>query len=291
MGRLKTRTFEILEIPSKPGDVPGRTFDLFIISLIVLNIAAVMFETVGDNAERYEDAVFAFEVFSLAVFGVEFLLRVWSITANPAYAHPIMGRLRFLVSPIAIIDLVAILPAFLAWFFPVTDLRFVRVVRLLRLLKLGRYSQGVLALTRALRSRRHALLTSLFVVIVALLITSSLMYYAEHDAQQARPPGEPRDFDSIPDSMWWGIVALTTTGYGDVVPMTPMGKVLGGVTALIGIGVIALPVGILASGFLDEINVAKRETTTCPHCGKPLGSHPAAPPPKKDAAPGDVRGP
>ena len=263
MGSLKQRACEIVEIPSKPDDLAGRAFDLFIIALIVLNVGAVMFETVGDNDVRYATLLNGFELFSLSIFVAEYVVRLWSITANPAYAHPVMGRLRFARTPVAVIDLIAILPAFLA---PFIDLRFARVVRLLRLLKLTRYSDSTTILTRVMRSRAQALWMTFFLLMMALLLTSSVMYYAEHDAQ-------PDAFASIPHAMWWGMITLTTTGYGDVVPITPLGQVLGSVASLIGIGVVALPVGILASGFMEELHSRqqeKRHPQLCPHCGEAL---------------------
>lgn len=268
MGSLKQRACEILEIPSKPDDLAGRAFDLFIIALIVLNVGAVMFETVGDNDVRYATYLNAFELFSLSIFVAEYVVRLWSITANPEFAHPVKGRLRFAGTPVAVIDLIAILPAFLA---PFLDLRFARVVRLLRLLKLTRYSDSTTILTRVMRSRAQALWMTFFLLMMALLLTSSVMYYAEHDAQ-------PDAFASIPHAMWWGMITLTTTGYGDVVPITPLGQVLGSVASLIGIGVVALPVGILASGFMEELQGREREKRhdhhACPHCGKSLDEAP-----------------
>lgn len=260
MANVRKRAYEILEIPSAPGDTPGHVFDAFIITLISLNVLAVVFETVGDNAVRYGAWLDLFETASLLVFALEYVLRLWSIVEHPSgrYRHPVWGRLRFAATPTALIDLVAILPAII----PIADLRFVRVVRLLRVLKLGRYSEGAVVLATVLRKRRDALLTSLAIVLLALLIVSSFMYYAEHDAQ-------PDAFASIPHAMYWGVIAITTTGYGDVVPVTPFGQFLAGITALIGVGVIALPVGILASGFVTELEArkAKNGHRVCPHCG------------------------
>lgn len=257
-GRLKQRVFEILKIPSQEEDRLGRAFDTFIVTLIALNAFAVVFETIGDNDVRYGAWLRAFELLSLVVFGTEFALRVWSITADPAYARPVSGRLRFLATPFAIVDLLAILPSLLL----ALDLRVVRVLRMLRLLKLGRYSESLRVLGNVLRRSREELLMSLFLLGLSLTITASFMYYAEQEAQ-------PEAFSSIPDAMWWAIIALSTTGYGDVVPVTVMGKVLGGFTALLGIASIALPVGILSSNFIAELN-SRRRKPACPHCGKEL---------------------
>lgn len=258
MRRLRRRVHEILEIPSQPDDTLGRWFDRFIVTLIALNAFVIVWETLGDNMTRYQEALRAFEVFSLAVFSVEFLLRVWAIVENPRFAHPVTGRLRFLGTPSAIIDLLAIVPAFLA----IADLRLLRVLRLLRLLKLGRYSESLRILGNVFKTRREELLMSLFVVGLALLVSSTLIYYAERDAQ-------PEAFGSIPAAMWWSVVALTTTGYGDMVPVTTVGRLLGGVAALLGILAIALPVGIFATGFTQEME-ARKKSPACPHCGKEL---------------------
>lgn len=257
--RVKQRTSEILDIPSAPDDVAGTWFDRFIVTLIVLNVAAVVVESVGDIHERYLALFRAFEIFSLAIFSAEYVMRVWSVTAKPEFAGSIKGRLRFMATPFAVIDLLAIAPAFLI---VGLDLRFIRVLRMLRLLKLTKYSDSFRILTTVLRKSREELLMAFSLVMVALLLVSTFMYYAEREAQ-------PEVFASIPDAAYWGIISLTTTGYGDVVPITIAGKLLAGVTAIIGVAVIALPVGILASGFVEEIN-RRRRAEACPHCGKAL---------------------
>ena len=255
---VKRRVSEVLDIPSAPDDVPGRWFDRLIVTLIALNVVIVVVESIASVHATYRRWFDAFEVFSLAVFAAEYALRVWSITAKPEFAHPVWGRLRFVVTPFAVIDLLAIAPAF---FFAV-DLRFIRVLRMLRLLKLTKYSDSFRVLANVARRSREELLMALSVVLVALLLVSSLMYYAERDVQ-------PEKFSSIPQSLYWGVIAITTTGYGDVYPVTNVGKVLAGVTALIGVATIALPVGILASGFVEELNRRRRQEA-CPHCGKEL---------------------
>lgn len=257
-GRVRRRTYEILQIPSAPDDFWGRAFDVFIITLIGLNALAVVVETVPGIVDGYAEWFRAFELFSVVVFVAEYVLRLWSITANPAYTDPVTGRLRWMASPFAIIDVLAILPAF----FLHLDLRFIRVLRVLRVLKLGRYSESVQILGNVVRRSRAEILTSLFLVGLALVLTSSFMYYAERDAQ-------PDKFASIPHAMWWAIIALTTTGYGDVYPITTIGRLLGGFTALLGVMTIALPVGILSSSFVEEVQARRKRTSvTCPHCGK-----------------------
>lgn len=262
-GHVKRRVAEILDIPSAPDDAVGRWFDRFIVTLIAVNVVVVVLESMDGYLDRYGAAFRAFEVFSLVVFSVEYALRVWSITAKPEYADPVRGRLRFVVTPFALIDLLAIVPGFFPAQFLGADLRLLRVLRMLRLLKLTKYSDSFRILTTVLRRSREELLTAFSLVMVALLLVSTFMYYAEREAQ-------PEKFASIPAAMYWGVISLTTTGYGDVVPMTTAGKLLASATAILGVAVIALPVGILASGFVEELNRRRRQEA-CPHCGKVLG--------------------
>lgn len=259
--RAKQRTWELLE--SNVGATPlDRLIDGFVMALIVLNVGAVLVETVEEISAPYAAYFRAFEIFSVAVFTAEYVLRLWSCTTDPRYADPARGRLRYATSPMALIDLLAIAPFFLEFF--AIDLRFVRSLRLFRLFrafKLARYSASMRTLGNVLRSKREELLVTLFVVVIMLVFASSAMYYAEHDAQ-------PDKFSSIPASMWWGVATLTTVGYGDVFPVTPAGKVLGAMIAVLGVGLFALPTGILASGFAEELQrTRKRETVICPHCG------------------------
>jgi len=264
---LKERVREIVRIPSAPDDAAGRFFDALIITLILANTFVLIAETVSGFGAGYESWLFAFEWFSVAVFVVEYLLRVWSITADPTYAHPVRGRLRWMATPMAIIDILAILPAFLT--LVGIDLRFLRVLRMLRIVKLGRYADSFVILGNVLQRSRRELITSGFLVGLALLLTSSFMYYAEKDVQ-------PESFSSIPRAMWWGVITLTTTGYGDVVPMTALGRVLGGMTAVLGVAAIALPIGILSSAFVQEIEARRKQREAsgkgfpCPHCGKDI---------------------
>jgi voltage-gated potassium channel len=246
------------------GDsLADKVFDSFIVTLIFLNVTAVILATVQAYADAYGPWFSAFEVFSVAVFSVEYVLRVWSITIDAPYRHPLWGRLRFMVTPMAVIDLVAILPFFLP--FMVTDLRFIRAVRfvrILRLFKMTRYSRSLQHLGRVLARKRQELLITAFAVFLLLVMSSSLMYFIEHNAQ-------PELFSSIPASMWWGVVTLTTVGYGDMYPRTPLGQLLAAVIAFLGIGMFALPAGVLAAGFSEEMHKSD-DPTRCPHCGKEL---------------------
>jgi voltage-gated potassium channel len=238
-----------------------RAANAFLVALIVGNVVAVILESVHWIYARQRVAFDAFEWFSVAVFTVEYLLRVWSVTADPRYAHPITGRLRFMLTPGALVDLVAILPAYLPM---ALDLRFARIVRLVRILKIGRYSEPVRMFARVFRSRRDELLLVAALLLVLLVLSSSTMYFLENAAQ-------PEAFSSIPAAMWWAMATLTTVGYGDVIPATPLGKAVGSFIAVLGIGFFALPAGILAAAFAEELRRQRAvPATACPHCGKPI---------------------
>ena len=245
--KFKERLYEILEVAAV-GDIPSKVFDICIMTLITLNVAAVILATVESLDSQYQYYFRIFEVFSVTVFSLEYLLRLWTCTLNENFRNPITGRLRYILTPFALIDLLAILPFYLPMIIPL-DLRFIRAVRLFRLFrlfKIGRYSKAVLMLKRVLKEKKEELVLVVFVVFLLLIIFSSLMYFIEKEAQ-------PEAFSSIPEAMWWGIITLTTVGYGDVYPITSLGKILGALIAFLGIGMFALPAGILGSGLVEAI--------------------------------------
>ncbi len=261
--RTRSRLFVILE-PASSGDYISRTFDFFLMVLIILNVFAVMLETVDSFYAKYGQVLKVFEVFSVSVFTIEYLLRVWVCTENPRFSHPVRGRIKFIFTPFGIVDLVAILPFYIPTVFPM-DLRFMRAVRLFRIFrifKVGRYYRAWELLVDVLRDKKEELLVTVFAIVIGLVIVSSLMYFAEHDAQ-------PEVFSSIPASLWWAVITLTTVGYGDIYPVTFWGKLLAGVVSILGIGLFALPAGILASGFSERLQ-QRRSRGVCPICGKKL---------------------
>ncbi len=266
--RIKKRLYDILELISEDDRVSQLCHRALFI-LIALNTLAVVLESVPVLSQRYRFLFNAFETFSVIVFMLEYLLRVWTCTVDPRYASPVQGRLRFALTVFALIDLIAILPFFLPLVMNV-DFRFVRILRffrLLRLLKLGRYFQSLRLFGQILHNKKEELVVALGGVLLVLLFASAGMYTLEHTAQ-------PNAFSSIPASMWWGISTLTTVGYGDIYPITPLGKVLGSLISLFGIGLIALPAGILASGFAEAIDRQRHTEHVCPHCGKIIPDSP-----------------
>ena len=260
--KCKNRIFEILETSAAAG-LYGRVFTVFIMALISLNVIAVMLETVGTLSSEYESAFHNFEIFSVVVFTIEYVLRLWTCTIDNRFRHPVLGRLRFAVTAFALVDLLAIVPFYLPMLISF-DLRFVRVLRLFRLFrlfKIGRYSESLRIVGNVLKSKKEEIAIAVFVALILLILASSLMYFVEHDDQ-------PEAFPSIPATMWWGVTTLTTVGYGDVHPVTAEGKLIGTIVAVLGIGLFALPAGILASGFAEEMQKRRGIRRICPHCGK-----------------------
>ena len=266
---LKRAIFNTLEV-THHDDLPGKLFDAFMIGLISLSVVAFAFETVDSVSINNKSHFNNFELVTTIIFTVEYGLRLWTCTLERGFRHPILGRLKFIFMPLSIIDLLAILPLYLFFFFP--NLVFVRelhLLRLARLLKIGRYSESIRTLGNVVAAKRNDLLSAMFTVFTLLMISASLVYFVEHASQ-------PDLFPNIPASMWWSVVTLTSVGYGDVYPITPFGKLLGGVIAVLGLGLVALPTGILASGFAEEVQRKKLSQADspaprqCPHCGKEI---------------------
>ncbi|MHA7734763.1 ion transporter [Nitrosopumilus sp. S6] len=257
------RAHEILE--GTANDKITKTFQIFIITLITVNVIVVIVETEESVLDQYGYLFTPFEVFSVIIFTAEYIGRIVLYKLNPKYNNSKYGLARLLVSPMMLVDLAAILPFFLP--FVVTDTRFIRIIRLLRLFrlfKLSRYSQPMQTLGAVFKSKAGDLGVAFFILFIVLIFASSLMYHAEHEAQ-------PDVFTSIPASMWWGIVTLTTIGYGDVYPVTVAGKLIAAGVAVIGIAVYAIPTGIMASAFTEELRKNKEsKNNTCPHCGKDI---------------------
>jgi voltage-gated potassium channel len=254
IARVRNRTYRIFYDTEARGSAAVATI---IGALIIANVIGLMIETVPDISVTTRTWLGWLESISIAAFSLEYVLRCWSITADERYAHPVFGRLRFMLSPMALIDLAVILPSLVA--IPFIDLRSLRLIRLLRLFRIRRYSKAMTTLWLVVRAKRGELSIVGVLVGMMLVIVATLIYYAEKDAKAGQ-------FLSIPDSLWWTIVTLTTIGYGDVVPMTTAGRIIGGCAALMGVGIITLPAGILATGFIERIKHHRQ----CPHCGHEL---------------------
>jgi voltage-gated potassium channel len=219
-----------------------------LIALVVLSVGAVILESVPRYAEAYGGAFAVIEIFAVGAFTIEYALRVWTAPEHTPYAHLTAPQARwaFVRSGSAIIDLLTVLPAYLS-FFTLADLRVMLLLRLLRFFKLARYSPGIRSLIAVLRAERKALFASAIILFGVVLFAAAAMHVAERTAQ-------PQAFGSIPASMWWAIQTIATVGYGDVTPITPVGRIIAALTMVMGFVMLGLPVGIVATAFAEEIH-------------------------------------
>lgn len=243
---MRKQIHKIIEASEKHNDA-SHYFDIFIIALILLNVLSMIFASVESINQEFLNAFSYFELVSVIIFTLEYLIRVWTCVENEKYQGNFIGRLKFVLTAMSIIDLLAILPFYL----PLIgiDLRFLRILRLFRvfrILKMARYSNAFDMIKNVLKNKKEELVVTMTFIIIILIIISTLMYYVEKEAQ-------PEVFGSIPQALWWGVVTLTTVGYGDMYPITTIGKLLGGLITILGIGLIALPSGIIASGYTEQI--------------------------------------
>jgi len=219
-------------------------------TLILVTVIAIILESDEDIYNRYKSIFWALEALSLAVFTIEYILRVWSSAEIKKYQN-FKGRVKYILTPMALVDLMAVLPVWFG-FFIYRDLMILRGLRLIRVFKLTRHSRSMNLLLSVLRQESANIFSAFFVLSILIIIAATGMHLVEGSNQ-------PQDFGTIPKSIWWATVTLTTVGYGDVVPLTAAGKVFGIVILMSGIGMAALPAGILASGFTKEVNRRKEK--------------------------------
>lgn len=250
------------------GGFAEKAFEVLLVVTIVLNIIAIVLDSIPSVHEKYASLFRWFELFSICFFSIEYIARVYSIVENPKFSDPVRGRLRYMRTPMAIVDFLSILPFYLS--FVSVDLRFLRMFRLMalfRMFKITRYMHAIKIFQMVLKQRKEQLVLSFLFILFILVVISFIMFYAENEAQ-------PEKFSSIPAAMWWGIATLTTVGYGDIAPITDLGKFLGGIFAIAGVGFLALPAGILSSGFFELLHTPKtpdaKMPKECPHCGKEI---------------------
>jgi voltage-gated potassium channel len=263
--RIQEQVYVLLESRAD-GNTARKCVIWFIAALILINVFVVILETKHQLYIEYEPVFNAIDLFTVIVFSVEYVLRAWACVRNPAYASPVEGRIRYLLSPLALVDLLAITPFYLPLIIPVElrMLRLLRMLRIFRVLKLGRFSDAFETFADVLKAKKEELVIAVIMAIIILILSSSALYEIEREVQ-------PEKFGSIPDAMWWAVVTLATVGYGDVFPVTPLGKFISAIVALSAIGLFALPAGVLASGFAESIGKrcapASREAVICPGCG------------------------
>ncbi|MBE2897289.1 ion transporter [Pasteurellaceae bacterium 20609_3] len=242
---IRRNLYYILESAHK-GGVWRVVVNSLIVFLIILNVFAVILESDRDIYLQFYSLFYQFEVLSVSLFALEYLARIWVIPEKNKTQSAWKMRLKWLITPSAVIDLLAILPSILHYFIPF-DLRLLRIFRLIRILKLARYFTAMQLMLKVIAREKRSFQAVLMILLILIIISASAIYVVEHNVQ-------PQVFGSIPKSMWWAVVTLTTVGYGDVTPITPLGKILGAIITVLGIGVAALPAGILASGFASELN-------------------------------------
>lgn len=246
--RVRKRTADVLYSADRDDPLTHR-IDLALMILISLNVLAVVLESVQSIKAMAPDFFFHFEVFSVAIFTLEYVARVWAVVDNPWHSepiHPVRGRIRYMFTWMAIIDLVAILPFYLGMLVG-ADLRILRALRLLRIFKLTRYSSAMTLLFQVFREESRTIFAALFVSSLLLFVAATLAYIIES-------PHQPHIFSSIPAAMYWAVITMTTVGYGDMVPITATGRILGAMIGILGLGMVALPAGILASGFNNALH-------------------------------------
>lgn len=269
MQKFKCRIFEIIQ-SANDDDTASKVFDLFIISLIILNVILVIADTftLPSNLKiisRYID------IFSVVIFTIEYILRIW--TADMLYPHSgrFLSRIKYIFSFMALIDLFAILPFYIPLIIPIDlrVLRILRVVRLLRIFKVNRYTNALSVVGEVLKNKANQLVSSMFVVALLMVISSIIMYNVEN-------PVQPDVFKNAFSGLWWAIATFTTVGYGDIYPVTAFGKVLSAIIAMLGIGLVAVPTGIVSAGFMEQVENKKDDADSeekkhyCPYCGKKI---------------------
>ena len=271
--KIKQYMFSVIQ-PAESGNIASKVFDLIIMFFILLSVSTV-FITTFDPPDDVQFWLQRIETVSVGIFTVEYLLRIW--TADLLYPESgfFGSRVKYMLSPLAMIDMMAILPFYLPMILPVDliSIRAVRLVRLLRMFKLNRYSEALSSIAKVFEHKAREIFASLFFVLILLIVASLLIYYAEHDAQ-------PQQFRNAFSGLWWAVATLTTVGYGDIYPITPIGRVLGAVIAILGIGMVAVPTSILSAGFLEVLEKKNKEPDKkeepasekkyCPYCGKKL---------------------
>lgn len=250
---IKKRTFEIIS-KAENGDRASSIFDWSIMTLIALSILSIILESFSGIYQKWHSAFSGFETFTVIVFTVEYILRIW--TADLLYPDAKHPRLKYIFSIMAIIDLLAILPFYLP--FISADLRFLRMMRLfrlfrlLRVFKLGRYFEALQVIMKVIKTSGPQLIMSVALCFFVMLFSAIIMYTVEN-------PVQPEQFPNVISSLWWAICTLTTVGYGDVYPITDIGRFFASVISLVGIGIIAIPTGIIAAGFNQAISKRQQD--------------------------------
>ncbi len=254
----RKRIFEIIQI-GVDSDIASRTFDFLVVGLVIVNIFLSICYTFDELLEYY-NVFHALEIITVVFFTIELALRLW--TADYLYGKSrIASSLRYLVSFNGIIELLSIFPFFLPLVFPkgLIAFRIFRVSRILRLFQANAYSDATAAIIIVIKRKRNQILSSMLIILIIMTMASLVMYEFEHDAQ-------PDVFVNAFSGMWWATATLLTVGYGDIYPITVIGRIASIIITFLGVGMVAIPTGILSAGFIEYS--ADSKSRTCPHCGK-----------------------
>lgn len=249
--KIKKRIFDIIQIGQRDDKI-SKAFDIFIVIVILLNIAA-MFMGTFKQLSQFNNVIHIVEIITIGIFCIEYLLRIW--TSEFLYTKVSRRRavVKFIFSFDGIVDLLTILPFFFLSGF--IAFRMLRVVRIFHLFRINAYYDSFNVITSVLYEKRNQIISSVFIIVVLMLCSSLCMYSAEQDVQ-------PEVFDNAFSGIWWSISTILTIGYGDIYPVTILGKIMGAVIGLLGVGAVAIPTGIISAGFVEQYTNFQKYSNT-----------------------------
>jgi voltage-gated potassium channel len=265
---MKQKIYKLVEKGSHGSQI-NLIFDYLIITLIVFNVIAIALDTLSGLTPQFLESLKLFEIVSIIIFTIEYLMRLYVSDLTHPSSNRVKSLIKFIVSPYGLIDLLAILPFYIPLIITM-DLRFLRIIRLIRffrVFKISRYNSTLKLIGGVLKEKKAEFGMTFFIATLLLLISAYLMYFIEN-------PVQPDKFPNIFASLWWAVATVTSVGNGDITPITTLGKAISGIIAALGIGLIALPTGIISAGFMEKAEQLKKDKKKiiCPHCGKELSS-------------------
>lgn len=264
MKRFKEAVYNLIREDDK-NNTASNIFDGIIISLIIINVVTVIADTFA-IPETIKIVFSYIELVSVIIFTAEYIMRLWTSDFIYTNLNPLKARVKYILSFMALIDLFAILPFYIPFILPIDlrVLRMLRIVRLFRVFKVNRYTHALSTIGNIFKRKKSQLFSSIFIVFLLMIVAAVMMYNVETEAQ-------PEAFSNAFDALWWAVATLTTVGYGDIYPVTVIGKILSGAIALLGIGLVAVPTGIISAGFMEQIEEEKANPVDkknfCPYCG------------------------
>jgi len=248
---LRQNIFALLN-PTPHSYEVNKYIDYVVIMAVLISVISIILETVQEVNSVWSAEFKTLDILTVTIFSIEYVLRVYSCCEIQRYSKPIRGRILYIFSASALIDLLAISPFYISLFVNKSiDLRFLRIFRLTRLLKLTRYTGTLNTLLKAVQREKYVLMAAAFMMILMIILTASLGYMFEHDSQ-------PDKFESIPASMYWAVITLASVGYGDITPITPLGRLMTVIVSFVGIGIFAIPAGLMASSFTDQLRLDRK---------------------------------